>query len=61
MDLYPEIAVALGEIKEGFLSRTIGDSCGGVTGACPPSWLSDGDMASRLREHGVNSRVIRRG
>jgi glycosyltransferase involved in cell wall biosynthesis len=59
MDLYPEIAVALGEIKKGFLSRTIEKVMGWSYRRTSTVVALDSDMASRIREHGVNSKVIR--
>ncbi len=59
MDLYPEIAVALGEIREGGLSGWIGRA---MTWGYRRSALVvalDEDMADRLKPHGVKAEVIR--
>jgi hypothetical protein len=59
MDLYPEIAVALGEVKEGVLCRLIRKVMSWSYRHTSTVVALDGDMASRLSEHGVNPRVIR--
>jgi hypothetical protein len=59
MDLYPEIAVALGEVREGMVSRVIA----GMTGWCYRRAAKvvalDDDMAGCLRKYGVECAVIR--
>lgn len=59
MDLYPEIAVALGEIGEGFVSRVVSKVVGWSYRQTSTVVALDADMASRLREHGVDSQIIR--
>jgi hypothetical protein len=59
MDLYPEIAVALGEIKAGNLSRIVGSVMGWSYRRTSTTVVLDSDMATRLREHGVKSQIIR--
>jgi glycosyltransferase involved in cell wall biosynthesis len=59
MDLYPEIAVALGEIKAGWLSRIAGGIMGWSYRRTSTVVALDSDMAARLRKHGVNSQIIR--
>jgi hypothetical protein len=59
MDLYPDIAVALGEIRGGFAARMIGrlmDFCYRRTGEVV---VLDDDMAARLRRSGVEPAVVR--
>jgi hypothetical protein len=59
MDLYPEIAVALGEIKDGFLSRLIGRVLGWSYRRTSKVVALDSDMASRLGKHEVSAEVMR--
>ncbi len=59
MDLYPEIAVALGEVRAGIVSRAIELAMAwGYRRAARVVALDD-DMAVRLRRYGVESAVIR--
>jgi colanic acid biosynthesis glycosyl transferase WcaI len=59
MDLYPEVAVALGEVKENsLLHRLTASLMGGVYRACDRLIVLDGDMAERVRLHGVDSEVL---
>ncbi len=58
MDMYPELAVALGEVKPGFVSGVIGKLMGwSYRRACVVAAL-DEDMAARLKKHGVNAVII---
>lgn len=59
MDLYPEIAVALGEVREGLLSKTIGALMGWSYRRCTKVVVLDEDMAERLRRYGVEPAIIR--
>jgi hypothetical protein len=59
MDLYPEIAVALGEVREGFVARMIGQVMGWCYRRAARLVVLDADMAARLRVYGVESAVIR--
>ena len=59
MDLYPEIAVALGEVRAGFLVRMIGQVMGWCYRRAARVVVLDADMAARLRVYGVESAVIR--
>lgn len=59
MDLYPEVAVALGEVSEGsLLHRLTGSLMGGVYRACDRIIVLDEDMAARVRIHGAESEVL---
>lgn len=59
MDLYPEIAVALGEVRAGFASRMIGRVMGWCYRRAARVVALDEDMAARLRPYGVACAVIR--
>jgi len=59
MDLYPEIAVALGEVRAGFVSRMIGRVMGWCYRSASRVVALDEDMAARLRRYGVDCAVIR--
>jgi colanic acid biosynthesis glycosyl transferase WcaI len=59
MDLYPEIAVALGEVRVGFVSRMIGRAMGWCYRFSAKVVALDEDMATRLRPYGVECAVIR--
>jgi glycosyltransferase involved in cell wall biosynthesis len=59
MDLYPEIAVALGEIREGFVSRCIAGLMGWCYRRAARVVALDDDMAARLRRYRVECAVIR--
>jgi colanic acid biosynthesis glycosyl transferase WcaI len=59
MDLYPEIAVALGEIKPGPLPWAIEKLTGWAFRRCALVVVLDADMAVRLEKYGVASEVIR--
>jgi glycosyltransferase involved in cell wall biosynthesis len=59
MDLYPEIAVALGEVREGFLARMIGALMRWCYQRTARVVALDEDMAARLRRHGVEPAIIR--
>jgi colanic acid biosynthesis glycosyl transferase WcaI len=59
MDLYPEIAVALGEVHPGFLAKTISALMGWCYRRAARVVVLDEDMAGRLRQYGVESRIIR--
>ncbi|MEQ1842941.1 MAG: hypothetical protein ABL994_21275, partial [Verrucomicrobiales bacterium] len=58
MDLYPDIAVALGEVREGsLLHRVTSAMMGGVYRSCDLIVALDEDMASRIALHGAKSEV----
>lgn len=59
MDLYPELAVSLGEIKEGFLSRIVAWAMGWSYRRTSTVVALDSDMASRLRQPGIEPHIIR--
>ena len=59
MDLYPEIAVALGEIREGGLARTIAGAMGWCYRRAARVIALDADMAERVRRYGVEAAVVR--
>lgn len=59
MDLYPEIAVALGEVREGFLARTIKCVMGWCYQRAAAVVVLDADMAERLAGYGVTAKVSR--
>ena len=59
MDLYPEIAVALGEVRAGFATRMIGKIMGWGYRRAARVVVLDEDMAARERRYGVESAVIR--
>ncbi len=59
MDLYPEIAVALGEVRAGFAARMIGKIMGWGYRHAARVVVLDEDMAARVRRYGVESAVIR--
>jgi hypothetical protein len=58
MDLYPEIAVSLGEIREGFLSSMIRRAMGWCYRYARAVVVVDQDMALRLGEYGVRAQVV---
>ncbi len=59
MDLYPEIAVALGEVPDGAVSRTIAAVMGWCYRRAAQVVVLDEDMAARLRGYGVTPAVVR--
>jgi colanic acid biosynthesis glycosyl transferase WcaI len=59
MDLYPEIAVALGEVRDGILTRTLGGLMGWAYRRAARVVVLDADMAERLRGYGVKADIIR--
>jgi len=59
MDLYPEIAVALGEIRDGMLARTLRALMGWAYRRCAAVVVLDDDMVQRLRSTGARLEVIR--
>ncbi|MCE9609190.1 MAG: glycosyltransferase [Chthoniobacter sp.] len=59
MDLYPEIAVALGEVPAGFVARMIERVMGWCYRRAAKVVVLDEDMAARLRRYGVAGAVIR--
>ena len=59
MDLYPEIAVVLGEVRAGFATRMIERAMGWCYRRAARVVVLDEDMAARLRRYGVESAVIR--
>jgi colanic acid biosynthesis glycosyl transferase WcaI len=59
MDLYPEIAVALGEVSPGIVASTIGALMGWSYRRAAKVVALDDDMAARLRKYGVEAAIIR--
>ena len=59
MDLYPEIAVELGEISDGALSRNVGRAMGWAYRRAARVVVLDEDMAARLRKYGVEPAIVR--
>jgi colanic acid biosynthesis glycosyl transferase WcaI len=59
MDLYPEIAVTLGEVREGFLSRCLRSLMGWAYRRTDRVVVLDEDMAECLRGYGVKAACIR--
>jgi len=58
MDLYPDVAVALGEVREGsLLHRVTAAMMGGVYRSCDLIVALDEDMADRIALHGAKSQV----
>lgn len=53
MDLYPELALALGEIREGIVIRAIERLMAWCYRACSEVVVLDADMAERIRLYGV--------
>jgi len=58
MDMYPELAVALGEIKEGFIPWAIKTLMGWAYRRAKLVVGLDDDMAARLKEYGVTAEII---
>lgn len=58
MDLYPEIAVSLGEIREGLLAKMIGKAMGWAYRRAKAVVVLDEDMAERVRQYRVQPEVI---
>lgn len=58
MDLYPEIALALGEVPPGFLYRTVARLMGRCYKMCEKVIVLDRDMADCLRPYGVEAEII---
>lgn len=58
MDVYPEIAVALGEIGDGLLAKCIGKAMGWAYRRAKAVVVLDEDMAACVRKYGVNPEVI---
>ena len=58
MDLYPEIAVALGEIRSGLLSKTVSRAMGWAYRSAERVVVLDEDMAERVRDYGVESAIV---
>jgi len=59
MDLYPEIAVALGEVREGPLSRALATAMGGCYRRAAHVVALDEDMAAQIRRSGVEPAIVR--
>jgi len=57
MDMYPELAVSLGEVKPGLVSRTLSAVMGWAYRKSTVVALDD-DMAEKLRGYGVKAEVI---
>jgi len=58
MDLYPEIAVSLGEIRAGLLPGLIQKAMGWAYRRTEALAVVDEDMAARLRDYGAHPEVI---
>lgn len=58
MDLYPEIAVALGEIRDGLPARCIAAAMGWAYRRAAAVVVLDEDMADRLRKYRVEPEII---
>lgn len=58
MDMYPEIAVGLGEIRDGFLAKSIGRAMGWAYRRAKAVVVLDEDMAVRIRQYGVSPEII---
>ena len=58
MDVYPEIAVSLGEIRDGWLAKGLARAMGWAYRRASAVVVLDEDMAGRLRKHGVEAEVI---
>ena len=58
MDVYPEIAVSLGEIRDGLLSKGLGKVMGWAYRRAKAVVALDEDMAGCLRKYGVNPEII---
>ena len=59
MDVYPEIAVALGEVRDGAFARAIGRVMGWCYRRAAVAVALDADMAERLARHGAEARIAR--
>lgn len=59
MDLYPEIAIALGEIRDGALACVLRKAMGWAYRRCERVVALDADMARRLELYSVHAEVIR--
>ena len=59
MDLYPEIAVALGEISDGALARNAARAMGWAYRRAERVVVLDEDMAARVRQYGVEPEIVR--
>lgn len=59
MDLYPEIAIALGELSPGFLASLIESVMGWGYRRCEHVVALDADMAHRVRRYGIDATIIR--
>jgi putative colanic acid biosynthesis glycosyltransferase WcaI len=58
MDLYPEIAVALGEIRSGLLSKVVAWAMGWAYRRAARVAALDEDMAERIRSYGVEPAIV---
>ena len=58
MDMYPELAVALDEVKPGFVSRAIEGLMGWAYRRAKLVVALDDDMAQRLKKYGVDAEII---
>jgi hypothetical protein len=58
MDMYPELALALGEVRPGFVSRLIKSFMGWAYRRTGVVVALDDDMAARLKEYGVATEII---
>jgi putative colanic acid biosynthesis glycosyltransferase WcaI len=58
MDMYPELALALGELREGALPRWIAAAMGRAYRKTDLVVALDDDMAARLKDYGVPAEII---
>lgn len=58
MDMYPELAVALGEVKPGFIPGVIGKLMGWAYRRTSLVAALDDDMAQRLKKYSVDAEII---
>lgn len=58
MDLYPEIAVSLGEIEPGMLATVLQKAMGWAYRRAAAVVVLDEDMTDQLRRYGVRARII---
>lgn len=57
LDMYPELAVALGEVKPGWISRLFEAAMGWAYRRTDLVMALDRDMVWRLKKHGVSARI----
>jgi glycosyltransferase involved in cell wall biosynthesis len=59
MDLYPEIAVALGEVPRGLLANSVERAMKWAYRRCQHVVVLDADMAGQLERYGISAKIIR--